>query len=237
MKKIKHIIRKIPIIGSLAAHLLVWLESRRFSGSQDYWENRYKSGGNSGDGSYGELAEFKARVLNNLVSDLGFQTVIELGCGDGNQLLLADYPSYYGFDVSKNAIDQCRESFSQDSTKTFQLMSDLGGHTADLSLSLDVIYHLVEDDVFENYLHALFAAATKMVVIYASNTDKQETPQLPHVRHRKFTNWIGSNCSEWYLSRTIDNEIPYDQKTDEGSAANFFVFEKRSQRYENKRRE
>ena len=31
-----------------------------FQNSDDYWKNRYDDGGNSGGGSYGILAEFKA---------------------------------------------------------------------------------------------------------------------------------------------------------------------------------
>ncbi len=226
MKRLKHVIRKMPILGSLAAQVFVWLETRRFSNSHSYWENRYRSGGNSGDGSYGELAEFKARVLNGLVSDRCMRDVIELGCGDGNQLLKAEYPKYHGFDISQDAVDQCIAMFGKDATKTFGLMSSLNDHTADLVLSLDVIYHLVEDSVFETYVQALFTAANKLVVIYASNTDTQDVPQLPHVRHRKFTDWIDRNIDGWSLTEVIENELPYDEKTDKGSAASFYLFEK-----------
>ena len=44
--------------------------SRRFPGSTDYWVERYQKGGNSGPGSYSELAKFKARVLNGTWSAL-----------------------------------------------------------------------------------------------------------------------------------------------------------------------
>ena len=33
--------------------------------SKKYWEKRYLKGGDSGDGSYGKLAEFKAKVIIN----------------------------------------------------------------------------------------------------------------------------------------------------------------------------
>ena len=53
-----------------------------------YWENRYKNNGNSGAGSYGRLAEFKADVINNFIAENKITSVIEFGCGDGNQLSL-----------------------------------------------------------------------------------------------------------------------------------------------------
>jgi len=37
--------------------------------SDEYWESRYKSGENSGAGSYGRLAKFKAKIINNFVSN------------------------------------------------------------------------------------------------------------------------------------------------------------------------
>ena len=37
--------------------------------SREYWEKRYASGGNSGAGSYNYLAEFKAEILNNFVTE------------------------------------------------------------------------------------------------------------------------------------------------------------------------
>ncbi len=49
------------------------------------------------------------------------QAVIELGCGDGNQLPLAAYPQYIGLDVSKTAIELCKIRFACDPGKSFFL--------------------------------------------------------------------------------------------------------------------
>jgi hypothetical protein len=32
-----------------------------------YWDKRYKTGGNSGTGSYNNIAEFKAKIVNDLL--------------------------------------------------------------------------------------------------------------------------------------------------------------------------
>jgi SAM-dependent methyltransferase len=95
-----------------------WLAAGR-RGSRDYWESRYRLGMTSGAGSMGELARFKARVLNDFVREHSVESVIELGCGDGLQLALADYPRYVGVDVSRTAIELCRQRFAGDATKTF----------------------------------------------------------------------------------------------------------------------
>src|SRR5665213_2293432 len=83
----------------------------QFPGSGTYWNRRYGVGGNSGAGSYGRLAEFKAKYLNGFVAREGVASVIEFGCGDGNQLSLADYSAYFGVDVSRRAIRHCRNRF------------------------------------------------------------------------------------------------------------------------------
>ncbi len=228
MKKLKRMVRNIPVIGPGLARIYVWIAEQRFRGSASYWENRYIRGGDSGDGSYGELAKFKAEVLNGLVEERAIETVIEFGCGDGNQLMLARYPQYLGLDISRRAIDICQDIFCNESQKSFRLMQDYAGETADVALSLDVLYHLVEDDVFDHYMRTLFGAGQRMVIIYASNTDVQESPQPPHVRHRQFTHWVEANKPQWSLIRVIDNRIPYNAVSGIGSPASFHVYERRT---------
>ncbi|HEU4546756.1 MAG TPA: hypothetical protein VFR88_10740, partial [Microlunatus sp.] len=82
-----------------------------FGSSGRYWERRYAKGGTSGAGSYGQAAEWKAEVVNGWVRDHGVTSVLDLGCGDGNQLSLADYPRYLGLDRSPTAVRACIERF------------------------------------------------------------------------------------------------------------------------------
>ncbi|MCI0334396.1 MAG: class I SAM-dependent methyltransferase [Planctomycetes bacterium] len=225
---IKRFVRQIPIVGDIAfraASRLIPKRTRQFLGSADYWENRYKSGGNSGRGSYDLLADFKAEVLNDFVRKHAIHAVIEFGCGDGNQLLLARYPSYRGYDVSRNAIDRCRLMFANDATKSFHLLNDYRGETADLVISLDVVYHLVEDVVYAQYMERLFDAGRRFVVIYSSNFESQPTHEAPHVRHRRFTDWIDENRPAWHLVQHVPNRYPIDGKTGEGSFADFHFYQ------------
>ena len=94
-------------------------------------------------------------------------------------------------------------------------------------MSLDVIYHLVEDRVFEKYMRDLFSASNKYVIIYASNKDEQEEGQAEHVRHRKFTTWVEKNQRGWKLEKHIKNKYPYNEETKEGSFADFYLFKKK----------
>ena len=181
------------------------LRFKQLGGSPTYWgERRYDQGGNSGDGSYGESAAHKAAFLNAFVEEHGIQSVIEFGCGDGAQLSLATYPQYVGMDISPKAIEICRKKFAGDSTKRF-LHPGEAVEPADLALSLDVIFHLVENGTYRAYMKQLFAASKRFVLIYATNYDKRSDV---HVRHRHFTPDVARWFPEFELGQTLDAPDP-----------------------------
>jgi SAM-dependent methyltransferase len=194
--------------------------------SADYWERRYRAGLNSGEGSYSELARYKAGVLNEFVRREGVQSVIEFGCGDGNQVTLAQYPRYLGLDVSRAAVGMCSARFRDDATKSFLWYDPQ--HTvrlsaflcAELTLSLDVIYHLLEDETYRAYLNDLFSTSRRFVIVYSSNRD--ELPGVRHVRHHKFTDDVARDFPAFRLREHLPN--PHTNKT----FADFYVFEKTS---------
>jgi hypothetical protein len=202
-----------------------------FRGSKLYWEQRYIHGGNSGAGSYGELAEFKAKIINNFIKLNRIQSAIEWGCGDGNQLSLINYPFYVGVDVSRKAIKLCEQKFRTDSTKKFYIYDDAIRLKVKqkyyLSLSLDVIFHLIEDNIFNDYMNNLFLSSKKFVVIYSSNSDEL-VDSAPHVKHRKFTNWIRDNQGkDWFLLKIIKNKYPMDRDNPlETSFSDFYIYQK-----------
>jgi len=196
---VKDLVRPLPGVRKLS----LLRQRMTFRGSASYWEQRYARGGSSGAGSYCAPAEVKAAFLNDFVYTRGVGSVIEFGCGDGNQLSLADYPRYIGLDISRSVIALCQRRFADDLTKSFFLYDGacFTDHaclfTADLAVSLDVIYHLTEDPVFETYMTHLFAAGTKYVIVYATNGEMRGT--APHVRHRRFTSWVATHCPGWRL--------------------------------------
>ncbi|MBP7507640.1 MAG: hypothetical protein KA807_07460 [Prolixibacteraceae bacterium] len=208
-----------------------YFKNKKFSASDEFWEKRYQKGKDSGSGSYNRLAEFKAEVINNFVRKNNIQTIIEFGCGDGNQLRLADYPNYIGLDVSKTTLQNCINIFRDDKTKSFMLYNSnafVDNHNiikAELSMSLDVIYHLVEDSIFKPYMSHLFNSASKYVIIYSSNRDNI---QQSHVRERNFSKWVDENCKEWELAEVIKNKYPYDtMDPDNTSISDFFIYRRK----------
>ena len=202
-----------------------------FPGSASYWERRYQKGKNSGSGSYGRLAEFKAEILNNFVEENKIQSVIEFGCGDGYQLSFYNFPYYIGIDVAEKAIAICKNKFANDKTKSFysNLSNKNIPYSAELAISIDVIYHLVEDEVFEKYMFDLFLSAKNYVIIYSSNF---EGKQYFHERDRMFTTWIDKNISDWHFFKKIKNKYPYSElNQNETSKADFYIYKKSDKEY------
>lgn len=204
-------------------HLLgqTWLAVTAHS-SGDYWEKRYRLGMTSGAGSEGALARMKADVLNDFVREHYVGSVIEFGCGDGQQVTLARYPSYLGLDVSRSAVELCMQRFVHDPTRMFLWYNEASSGNlahflqADLTLSLDVIYHLLEDDVYGRYLKNLFGASRRHVIIYSSN--REDKVPARHVRHRRFVDDVGAAFPEFQLTGHIENLLG------EQSFADFYFF-------------
>jgi hypothetical protein len=198
----------------------------KFDNSSDYWERRYRSGGTSGAGSRKRLGEFKAEFLNEFVVRHDVRSVIEFGCGDGEQLKLARYPLYIGLDVSRTAISMIGRRFAGDRSKEFYCLSEApSGLAAELALSLDVIFHLVEDWAFDSHIRSLFAAASRYVIIYSSNIDCVG-PAL-HIRHRRFTRWIEEKQTQFELLMHLPNPFPFaESQPDDTSFSDFYVFQR-----------
>lgn len=192
--------------------------------SSSYWEARYRAGGHSGAGSRGRLATYKASILNALIESNGVGSAIEFGCGDGGQLALLSVGDYTGIDVSPAALALCRARFATTPGRHFRHASQREGlPAAELGLSLDVIYHLVEDDVFEAHLDDLFIHAWRFVAIYASDIEQRSAS--PHVRHRRFTAHVARRFPDWRLAAILPNPYPYDPaRPDETSFAAFHIY-------------
>ncbi|MGV3485676.1 MAG: methyltransferase domain-containing protein [Planctomycetaceae bacterium] len=231
---LKHAVARLARRSSTLSALKQHYDSRRrtieFRCSQQYWEERYEKGGDSGEGSYGKLARYKAKFINAFSSQENCRSVIEFGCGDGNQASLLSVGSYTGIDISERCIAACRKMLGHRGYQ-FQTLQEYHANSAaglyDLSLSLDVIYHLIEDDVYRAYVTTLLHSSCRYSLIYASNFELYDQ-KLPHVRHRSFVDDIRNWYPEWEFVSAFENPYlkPHDSR-EYGSFAQFHLFRRR----------
>jgi len=209
---------------------------QKFS-SGKHWERQYATGGTSGPGSYGRLAVFKAEIINRVIDQYSIKTIIEMGCGDGNNLGIA-FPdggvvNYLGMDVAKSAIKICVEKYKNDSAKDFLhidseglFQAKTGIIQADMVISMDVIFHLVEDDIFHLYMNRLFNISKNIVLIYSSNEDSAISQKHPQFRSRCFTKYIEEFFPDWQLVDFVENKYPWDPvRPYDTSMCDFFVYQ------------
>lgn len=186
--------------------------------SKHYWIKRYEDGGNSGEGSYNKFAEFKSSIINPYLQKV--HSVLDLGCGDGNQLSYFTLPSvYYGYDISPKAIRLCREKFPE-----LKFSTKLPKNKKyDLVLSLDVIFHLIEDTVYEEYISQLFYFSNKYVIIYANPKEIKGFQTAEHVKFRNNEKFIAENYKNWRKIDHVKNKYPL--KNGRGSPSEFMIYE------------
>jgi hypothetical protein len=176
----------------------------------EYWDNRYNSNGNSGFGSTGVLAEYKARIINDFVKHNQVNTVIEFGCGDGLQLESSSYPRYLGLDVAKSSIKLCQNKFYNDLTKSFMLytpqyFTNHGYLSADLIICLDVLYHIIDENDFRKTLIDIFNAAQKYVILYA-NLKPQPSSSM-HIIYRDISKYL-EKFPDFQVDQVVEQEYP-----------------------------
>lgn len=212
---------------------LCWrLRASRANGiSRAFWEARYQSGGTSGPGSYGRLAEFKISTINSVIQERQIASILDMGCGDGNQIAQLADVDYLGVDVSQDAVNHCRQAYKGAHNRCFLARDELSDETAEMTMSLDVVYHLVEDPIFEVYMTDLFDRSEKFVLIYSSDFDQlclSPIARPVHVRHRAFSDWVSAHRPDWKLQSRIDN--PYKKKSSGSSQnvsfADFYLYVK-----------
>lgn len=214
---LKKIILKIPFLRNLA--IIVYKHT--LFNATNYWDKRYLEGGDSGRGSYGRLAEFKANILNDIIKKYNINSICEFGCGDGENLKLYKIKDYTGYDISDKIINDNKLKFKEFNFLNYN--KDFILKFFDCTISFDVIYHLVNKEVYRLYLERLFMSSNKYVLIYSSNFNSVDF-ENPHIRHREFTKDVPKN---FVLIKKISNKYPYDDKDPGNSSlADFYLYKK-----------
>lgn len=178
--------------------------TKNFTDSAKYWEERYYYGGNSGKGSYFQQAAEKANYLNSKIKKYNIDTIVDIGCGDGNNLKLFKTRNYYGFDVSKTIIDSNKKLYRHDQNKKFILIDNYFNKTLLeirnkedtkklICVSFDVIGHLVEDTVYQAHLENFSLLNPDYLIISQLDADIEYDLSVPHIKQRNYSSDLINN--------------------------------------------
>lgn len=188
--------------------------------SIEIWKRRPD---NSGLGSRGQLAKFKADFVSKFVKDNNIQTMIDFGCGDLHNSSMIEVPSYLGVDIVEHKMPENPKAdvFETTVSRFDEFECE---EPADMVLCMDVLYHILENE--QDYLKAalenMLKSTKKYLVIYAQDS------------YDKNIVWKGHmfNCPWRQLLEKMEVNLVYHQKQEEygdgpRSDAVFFVYEKK----------
>lgn len=136
----------------------------------------------SGPGSRGEFAAWKVQVLNDFFQQQAIQSVVDFGSGDGVVAQELKVPDYVGMDVLPQSVGQCKRMMPG---REFHLIkpSEVVNRTAEVALSLEVIFHLTDED-YRVHMDNLLRCAQRFLIICAA-----EGPGVPtgSMHYHKFS--------------------------------------------------
>lgn len=189
--------------------------------SISHWEDRYSRDHSSGPGSRGHLARYKASVINELVRRHRVSSILDLGCGDGVVQNLIRCEKYVGLDVAAVAVDLCRRA---DPLREFFLYDprsfDASLFQADMTISLDVLYHVAEVSLYNLYLDHLFGSSRSLVVLYATDGRVRRSGQAVFRSDKTFMEDVQERFPGFELLEGYPEENPHFEET----GSRFYVY-------------
>lgn len=140
-----------------------------------------------------------ADVINLIVLMNGTRSIIEIGCTDGPLTSLLSVASYTGVALNSTTLQACTQRYGTTEGLRFVTRIGLGHEQADLALSIDVVPHLTDEPTYEHYMHALFNASRKLVLIRASNPPEPCASPNGRLHHRPVMHWVEKHRPDFVL--------------------------------------
>jgi SAM-dependent methyltransferase len=207
-----------------------------------YWERRYLHGGFSGAGSRGESLSQKIGFAHTVYGDVqkeGGCGVLDLGCGDGRFAAgfvkfgleeQVNFTAYRAVDISPKALEIaeefCRHNVPPEEVNrhmSFELFrpdrpeQPITPGVFGLGLSLEVIFHILEDDIYDLYMRTLFDRCRTVFIQTAADPEPVRTAG-DHIVWRDTQEWVWTHRPEAVCIHHIPR--PFGDR----SFSDFFVY-------------
>jgi hypothetical protein len=170
----------------------------------NYWDERYQSGGTSGKGSVGQLREWKWKVIEEYAGDV--DDVIDVGCGDLSFWDGRTCEKYTGIDISnfiinKNKIERPLWNFIQSDSSVKHPID------ARIVFCFDHLFHILNEETFNGILNNLNQYSCEWIFIYTWNRNPFASAfAYPKILFNLIINKKFSEASQFLFS---DNSTDY----------------------------
>lgn len=108
---------------------------------------------------FGPMSRFTRHLIRNVLKDIAFTTVLDVGCGEGTlirELFLSQKniePA--GADISNNIIEKIRKEMSSVSFSVLDIQKERLDKTFDLVTAIDILEHLENDEHALSNIHKM----------------------------------------------------------------------------------
>lgn len=130
----------------------------------NYWKDRYRQGGTSGNGSVGDERAWKWKIIDRYIPNL--ESVVDVGCGDLSFWLGRKHKDYVGVDVSETILK--RNESSHPEWRFILASSDkfINGLEKECVFCFDLLFHIMNEDSFVKTLHNICHYSSRYVLIH-----------------------------------------------------------------------
>tara|TARA_R100000700_G_scaffold39366_1_gene51984 strand:+ start:345 stop:911 length:567 start_codon:yes stop_codon:yes gene_type:complete len=185
--------------------------------SIEIWKSRPNQ---SGSGSRGKLAKFKADYVNRVIEENGVESVYDFGCGDLHNASMIKVKDYLGIDIVEHSHPKevGAKEFKTVVSRFDKVKFD---KRADMCLCMDVLYHILEDeqDYLEKAIEKIVESSNDLIVIYAQ--DSHQSDNTFKYRGHLFNSPWRQIIEKKNLTLIEEQDAPQP-----GSSAKFFVYKK-----------
>jgi SAM-dependent methyltransferase len=167
--------------------------SERVKTEGRFWEERYRTGGDSGKGSVGAYRKWKWKTIKKYINPKE-KSVLDVGCGDLQFMKGQKFKHYVGVDISSSIIEKNRAkrpdwAFLCADVATYGLR--FRPQPFDVVFCMDVLFHIMNDERYGILLDNLnrWAGEWLFIVSWAKNP-------LPYLHdyfqyYRDLKEWLG----------------------------------------------
>jgi hypothetical protein len=129
-----------------------------------YWDERYRKGRTSGEGSVGRKRAWKWDIIKKYARNI--EKVVDVGCGDLSFWEGLDCENYTGIDISSCVIaknNELRPNWKFICSPAEEFVEGVSG---DIVLCMDVLFHIMSDSAYERILRNLTQYSNEWIFIH-----------------------------------------------------------------------
>jgi SAM-dependent methyltransferase len=176
------------------------------SGWEDRWDDMKR---------YGPYSRHVRRWIHHLIAPLNFTSVLDAGCGQGEMLreIQAHYPQVNhvaGIDFSPTSVEITRQRISVGRFEVIDLQTEHLDAVYDLTLSIDVMEHIPDDQAALINLRRMTGKYTLVSSIQGNFLPQWEADTVGHVRNYRHGELIAKmEQAGFVIERVIEWGFPF----------------------------